>query len=137
LPHATPRLHVTGVLESAIYVDDVERAVSFYQSLFGFQVLDRDERLTALAVREGQVLLICKRGASAHRTPGAHDAAGPQHLAFAIPAADLDEWEARLQAQHVVVEERRAWPRGGRSVYFRDPDGHLLELATPGVWGNY
>ena len=25
----------------------------------------------------------------------------------------------------------------GNSVYFRDPDGHLLELATPGLWWVY
>jgi catechol 2,3-dioxygenase-like lactoylglutathione lyase family enzyme len=29
------------------------------------------------------------------------------------------------------------WPRGGRSVYFRDPDGHSVELATPGLWETY
>ena len=32
---------------------------------------------------------------------------------------------------------RTSWSRGGRSIYFRDPDGHLLELATPGLWAVY
>ena len=29
------------------------------------------------------------------------------------------------------------WERGGQSIYFRDPDGHLVELATPGIWAIY
>jgi len=29
------------------------------------------------------------------------------------------------------------WSRGGESLYFRDPDDHLVELATPGIWATY
>ena len=52
----------------------------------------------------------------------------------AVAAADLPAWEARLAAQGVPIEGRTQWPRGSTSIYFRDPDGHLLELATPGLW---
>jgi catechol 2,3-dioxygenase-like lactoylglutathione lyase family enzyme len=37
----------------------------------------------------------------------------------------------------VAIESRMEWPRGGKSIYFRDPDGHLLEVLTPGVWAIY
>lgn len=63
-----------------------------------------------------------------------HDGAGRLHVAFAIAAADLPDWEARLEHNGIAIEGRTHWPRGGESIYFRDPDGHLLELATPGVW---
>jgi catechol 2,3-dioxygenase-like lactoylglutathione lyase family enzyme len=58
-------------------------------------------------------------------------------MAFAVPAPDLDAWEAWLGQHGVAIEERRTWERGGRSLYFRDPDQHLIELATPGTWSIY
>jgi catechol 2,3-dioxygenase-like lactoylglutathione lyase family enzyme len=127
---------LTGLLEAAIYVDDVARSVRFYEELFGFESIGSDERLCALGVAGRQVLLVCRRGASAART-SAHDATGQQHLAFGVPAEAFADWLARLDERGIAIEHRKAWTRGGESVYFRDPDGHLLELATPGVWTIY
>jgi catechol 2,3-dioxygenase-like lactoylglutathione lyase family enzyme len=53
------------------------------------------------------------------------------------PAADYDRWRTRLRQQGIAIESETAWDRGGRSVYFRDPDKHLVELVTPGSWANY
>jgi catechol 2,3-dioxygenase-like lactoylglutathione lyase family enzyme len=130
-----PRLD--GVLEVALYVDDVERSVRFYQALFGFTILDSGDRLCALGIAGKQVLLVCQRTASATLPVGSHDADGHQHVAFAIPATEVQAWQARLELQGVAVEEVRQWDRGGRSLYFRDPDRHLIELASPGVWSIY
>ncbi len=131
---------VTGVLETALYVADLARATEFYGSLFGFAKLDGDARFTAFEVPGRQVLLLFRHGAGAEpvRLPGGvippHDGAGRLHLAFAVPEADLAAWEARLAARGVAIEGRVRWPRGGASIYFRDPDGHLVEFATPGLW---
>jgi catechol 2,3-dioxygenase-like lactoylglutathione lyase family enzyme len=59
------------------------------------------------------------------------------HRAFSIATNELADWEGRLTDAGVAIEGRTKWPRGGESVYFRDPDGHLLELATPGLWPGY
>ncbi len=128
---------VDGLLEATIYVDDIERSVRFYQSLFGFEVIYSGARLSALQVGPRQLLLVCQKQASAHLSPGSHFGDGEQHLAFAIAAADLQRWEECLARQGIIVEETRRWPRGGASLYFRDPDRHLIELATPGVWSVY
>lgn len=128
-----PRLD--GLLETALYVDDPERSARFYRDVFGFEeVAASGERLRALGVCDRHVLLLFKKGASAHLPVSAHDGSGQSHLAFAIPAAELPAWEAWLQQHGIPIEEKRPWDRGGVSLYFRDPDGHLLELATPGVW---
>jgi len=128
---------VDGVLETALYVDDVERSLKFYQAVLGFETIGSDERLCAMKIAGRQVLLLCKKKASANLALGAHDGDGRVHLAFAIPAAELSAWEAWLRQHGVPIEERLTWERGGRSLYFRDPDQHLIELATPGVWSNY
>ncbi len=131
------------VLETALYVDDLERAARFYQDVLALRPLFQDERLRAFAVGNRSVLLLFRRGASLEtiHMPGGtippHDGQGPVHVAFAIAAEVLAEWESRLQAHAVAIEGRTNWPRGGHSIYFRDPDGHLLELATPGLWAIY
>ena len=127
---------LNGTLEVAIYVDDVTRAVAFYERVLGLTVLEADTRLTAMGAGR-QILLVCLRGASVKLPKTAHDAQGSQHVAFSVAGADLPAWEEHLQAEQVAIVETRAWARGGRSLYFRDPDGHLLELASPGVWSIY
>jgi catechol 2,3-dioxygenase-like lactoylglutathione lyase family enzyme len=133
---------IEGVLETAVYVDDLERAREFYEGTLMLDVMFQDERLRAYKVGR-TVFLVFKRGASnqltklktGHIPP--HDGSGPMHMAFAIAADELQEWEKMLGESGVVVEGRVEWPRGGTSIYFRDPDGNLLEFATPGLWENY
>jgi catechol 2,3-dioxygenase-like lactoylglutathione lyase family enzyme len=128
---------IDGILESSLYVSDVPRSIRFYQEIFGFPVItDFGPRGSALHAGPRQVLLLFKKGASgAMNTP--HDGDGELHLAFAIPTADLPAWESWLNEKSIAIEERRSWERGGQSIYFRDPDRHLLELATPGTWSIY
>jgi catechol-2,3-dioxygenase len=132
-----------GVLETALYVDDLGRAEKFYESVLGLKRLVSDSRFRAYAVGGKSVLLIFQRGATLETVtlPGGtippHDGHGPLHMAFAIPADELSAWEKQLASHNIAIEGRTDWPKGGKSIYFRDPDGHLLELATPGLWAVY
>ncbi len=134
---------IRAILETALYVADVERAAGFYRGLFAFPELFRDSRLCALDVAGRQVLLLFLRGASTRpvQLPGGllppHDGHGQSHFAFAIDAEDLAQWRGWLSRNGVDVEGEVRWERGGTSLYFRDPDGHLVELATPGLWTTY
>jgi catechol 2,3-dioxygenase-like lactoylglutathione lyase family enzyme len=135
---------LTGVLETALYVDDLERAAGFYQRLLGARVLLAEaDRMRALDVAGRQVLLLFRTGASdgENPVPGGvvppHDARGRIHVCFAIPADALDAWEAHLATLGVAVESRVQAERGATCLYLRDPDGHLVELATPGLWEIY
>ncbi len=134
---------ITALLETSLYVASLDRSLDFYQRLFGFPVYLQDDRMVALGVPQRGVLLLFARGGSTLGSdtpigviPG-HDAGGRQHMAFAIPAETLSEWEDHLLHQGIAVESRITWPRGGTSLYFRDPDNHSLEVATPGLWPNY
>jgi catechol 2,3-dioxygenase-like lactoylglutathione lyase family enzyme len=126
-----------GILESSLYVSDLPRSVRFYQETFGFSVISEfGERGCAMHIGTHQVLLLFKKGASrAIQSP--HDGDGELHLAFGIPSSELASWESWLQARGIPVEEKRTWELGGSSLYFRDPDRHLIELATPGTWSVY
>ena len=126
-----------GILESSLYVSDLARSIDFYEKIFGFPVIsDFGERGCALQAGGRQVLLLFKKGASRAIT-APHDGDGELHLAFAIAAADLHGWEAWLAENGIPVEEKTVWKFGGQSLYFRDPDRHLIEVATPGVWSIY
>ncbi len=136
-------LAIQRTLETALYCDDLPRATAFYRDVLGARVLDQGPRMASLDAGAGTVLLLFRRGASASgvRFPDGwippHDGAGPTHVAFAIPAVDLAGWEEQLAAAGVEVESRIRWPAGGTSLYFRDPEGHSVELATPGLWATY
>jgi catechol 2,3-dioxygenase-like lactoylglutathione lyase family enzyme len=132
-----------GVLETVLYVDAFERACPFYEQVLGLNSMYRDQRLCAYDVGARGVLLLFLRGHSLQTVtlPGGvippHDGSGPVHIAFSIAADELAAWEAWLAEAGIGIEGRTSWPRGGKSIYFRDPDGHLLELATPGLWPGY
>jgi catechol 2,3-dioxygenase-like lactoylglutathione lyase family enzyme len=132
----------SGILETSLYVADLDRARAFYQRVFGFELFVNDGRMAAFGVPGGQVLLLFRAGATdaPAPTPGGvippHHGAGALHVCFAIPFGELAAWEAHLAGEGVAVESRVRWPRGGTSLYFRDPDGHSVEIATPGLWAN-
>lgn len=135
---------LVGVLETALFVDNPKRSAQFYMEVFGFEVLASSERLWALSVAERQVLLLFKHGASLEpietdsgTLPGRIEATGRTHLAFAISASQLEAWEAWLKKQGIPIERKIESKTGGTSLYFRDPDQHCLELATPGTWAIY
>lgn len=126
-----------GILESSLYVSDLPRSIRFYQETLGFPVIsDFGERGCAMHAGPSQILLLFKKGAS-REIPTPHDGDGELHLAFAIPAAELPKWESWLRERGIAIEEKHKWEAGGWSLYFRDPDRHLLELATPGIWSIY
>ncbi|MBO4228567.1 VOC family protein [Bradyrhizobium neotropicale] len=134
---------LSGVIETALYVDDLDRARAFYTDVLGLEPLTSDSRFMAFDIGGRNVLLLFRRGATLETVhlPGGtippHDGSGPIHAAFAIAADELLAWEKRLGEHDVAIEGRTDWPRGGKSIYFRDPDNHLLELVTPGVWAIY
>jgi catechol 2,3-dioxygenase-like lactoylglutathione lyase family enzyme len=131
------------VLETSLYVDRLDRAVEFYERIFGFAKLLSDDRFCAFDISGEQILLLFARGKATApiSIPGGiippHDGQGQLHLAFTMESADEDAWTERLSAAGVEIESRVKWPRGGHSLYFRDPDRNLLELVSPGCWKTY
>jgi len=131
---------VEGLLETSLYARDLNRTSAFYRDLFGFKTLVDSPRLVAFEVAARHVLLVFQAGSTEADVvdprgviPG-HDGQGRLHLALSIASGALDAWRARLADKGVRIVGEYRWPRGGSSLYFRDPDGALIELATPGLW---
>lgn len=136
-----PRLN--RIIETVLYVDDLERAREFYEDKLGLAPMLKTGTLFAYDVGGASVLLLFLRGQSLRTQMSAggsippHDGSGPLHICFAVDLDELALWDERLQQQGIAIEGRMSWERGGKSLYFRDPDGHMLELATPGLWPSY
>jgi len=136
-----PRLN--GIIEMAIHVRDLSASAAFYQRVLGLEVVERSERFCALSVAGRHLLLLfLERGTTEPlETAGGiippHDGSGSLHFALAIDRSELEPWAEQLRDKGVSLESRVEWPLGGTSLYFRDPDGHLLELSTPGNWPIY
>lgn len=134
---------LNSVLETALYVDDLMRARAFYEGDLGLPLLFENQRMCAFDVGGRSVLLLFLRGGSVEdmQAPGGtipgHDGQGPLHIGFAISADQLVSWEEKLHARDIPIASKVTWSRGGTSIYFHDPDGHVLELATPGLWATY
>lgn len=137
------------IIETALYADDLDRAQRFYSAVLGLEPIFEAETLIAFSVGGRSVLLIFRRGSSTktqhfsggegapHGEIPPHDAGGQLHICFAVDAEELPAWEKKLSDSGITVEGRMKWVRGGESIYFRDPDNHLLELMTPGNWSIY
>jgi catechol 2,3-dioxygenase-like lactoylglutathione lyase family enzyme len=128
---------ILGVVETSLYVDDLDRVEAFYAGVLGLERLGREAgRHVFFKVGRDNVLLLFHAPATLQgdHVP-AHGAAGPGHCALGIPAGAVEEWRERLRAHGVGVEHEERWPLGGHSLYFRDPAGNSVELITPGVWG--
>jgi catechol 2,3-dioxygenase-like lactoylglutathione lyase family enzyme len=136
-------VRIRRVLETALYCDDLQRTAAFYQRLLSTAPMLSSERLVAFDAGEATMLLLFQKGESIKPVQAAgglvpaHYGSGPVHFALAIDSADVSGWEARLSELGIAIESRVTWEGGGRSIYFRDPDGRSVELATPGTWPTY
>lgn len=129
-----------GVLETCLYADDLEAAQAFYVDVLGLDLYSVDSRHVFFRCGQGMFLVFDPRETATGRVEvnGAlipqHGAHGVGHVAFRMPEAERDAWRRRLIARGVEIESEVDWPNGGHSIYFRDPAGNSVELATPRIW---
>jgi catechol 2,3-dioxygenase-like lactoylglutathione lyase family enzyme len=130
-------LKIKAIIETAIYVDDLQATEAFYRTVLGLAVIGKEPgRHVFFQAGDASVLLAFRPETTlkGDQLPP-HGASGSGHFALGIEAQSLDAWRKLLQDNGVAIEKEVEWPRGGRSLYFRDPAGNLGELITPGIWG--
>jgi len=130
-------MRVRAVLETSLYVDDLEAADKYYTEVLGMKILSRVEGRHVF-IRLEQTMLLLFRASETQVKSGVvpvHGARGAGHVAFRMDRSDIDTWRERLISKGVDIETEVRWPNGGYSLYFRDPAGNSLELATADMWG--
>jgi catechol 2,3-dioxygenase-like lactoylglutathione lyase family enzyme len=123
-----PAIHLDHCV---IHVSDWERSNAFYRDVVGAEIIARGP---GFAYRFGGVQLNC-HGPGVEAEPVAAEPVMPGNSDLCFRwSGSLDEAIAHLTAQGVAVElgpvERHGAAGAGQSVYFRDPDGSLLEFIT-------
>lgn len=130
-------MQVREILETCLYVDDLRAAELFYVDVLGLQIVGRQPDRHVF-LRCGKRMLLIFDPVECSAPDGvlpAHGCHGSGHVAFAVEEETLDAWRSHLVSRGVDIERTIDWPQGGRSLYFRDPAGNSLELATPLIWG--
>jgi len=126
------------VIETCLYVDDLEAAEQFYSTILGLEVFHHaDGRNLFFRCENGMFLLFNPEVTREVTVPGMtpHGAFGAGHAAFSMNLDEVDAWRDHLKRHGVEIESDFNWPSGGKSLYFRDPAGNSLELTTPKTWG--
>ncbi len=133
---------VRRVLETVLYLDDLDAAEAFYAGLLGLRVFAKEPGRHVFFRLEGSVFLVFNpthtsrvQTAVAGQAIPLHGVTGDGHVAFVMEPDQVDAWRVKLAAAEVPIESEVTWPSGELSIYFRDPAGNVVELATPRLWG--
>jgi catechol 2,3-dioxygenase-like lactoylglutathione lyase family enzyme len=116
-------IETTGVDHVVLHVNDVQRAKKFYTEVLGMTPYREDDGQVFLHAGQQGVALFRKDG-------GTPLTAGNDlnHLALNVAAGSYETLKAELEKHGVAVTGR---PGEDRCIYFRDPDGHRLQLVIP------
>src|SRR5215510_16400862 len=124
------------IFETVLYAEDLAAVERFYRDAVGLEVMARGDLALVFRCGDGVLLVFDPRksGASGRDVPS-HGTSGAGHVAFAAKLQDLDSWREQLREAGISIEREVDWDEGGRSLYFRDPAGNVVELAPPTIWG--
>ena len=126
---------IRKIKETCLYVSDLQQTRDFYHGILGLPVMSMKHD-TFIFFRAGEDVLLCfnPEATQTQTSLPPHFAYGKQHFAFECPAEDYQAWIRKLEVAGITIEHRQDWGNDIHSFYFRDPDGHSVEIAMPGLW---
>lgn len=126
---------LSRILETVLYAVDLAAAEKFYSDVLELPLLTKEPGRSLAYTVGVDMLLIFYAPESLKKTNlPAHGASGPGHVAFEIDENEYETWKEHLTGSKVVIEKEVTWKSSALSLYFRDPSGNVLEIATHGVW---
>ena len=127
---------LTKIKETCLYVGDLVRTKYFYETLLGMKVIHyKEDRHLFIRIGTDVLLFFNPEVTKTDQEMPQHEGYGRQHIAFECPLEEYESWKAHIKSLSIPIEQEIIWPKGGKSFYFRDPDGLCLEIVEPGIWG--
>ena len=116
-----------GIRHVALRVRSLERSLEFYSKVLGMKVEWQPDPLNAYLTNGTDNLALHEDSAIVSAD---QNATGLDHFGFLVTSPqEVDRWAAELEARGVaLVQAPRTHRDGARSIYFRDPDGFLIQL---------
>ena len=128
------------IVETCIYSPDLKIMKDFYVNRLGLDLISEEERRHVFLKAGKSMLLIFNpenTSLAANSTFPTHGAGTPPssiHFALEIEQAGYEAAKNLLVQNKIAIEKEMSWGSGGKSVYFRDPAGNLVEIVTKGQW---
>ncbi len=134
------------IVETILYTSSVPKLASFYATIFNLNPFFSTPTIVGFSLPNNTILLLFDRSSTTEDKilptgtipkHGSETSLG-QHIAFACNGLEeLSEWEEWFKEKGVEILGTMSWERGGRSVYVKDWEGHVVEVMTRGVWEVY
>ena len=119
------------LINTCLITGDVNRLVNFYESVLRMKAERSGQEYAEFRTGVG-VLAIFSADAQEKYIPGSAEAARNKSAILEFRVADADQEYARLRPLvKTWVKPPTTQPWGTRSIYFRDPDGNLLDFYVP------
>ncbi|HEY0030831.1 MAG TPA: VOC family protein [Bacteroidia bacterium] len=125
------------IKETCIYVKDLQQSYVFYHEMLELEMIG-EVKDRHIFFRAGASVLLCFIAEQTlhHSFPlPPHGAHGQIHFAFEVEVLEYEKTKIEFSRKNISIEHEQQWKNGLHSFYFRDPDGHLLEVAQKGIWG--
>ncbi len=127
-------MKVTQIKETCLYVKDIDRTEVFYHGVLGFALISKDPG-NYVFFRAGSSVLLCFIAAATRNQEEIppHYGEGKLHLAFEVKQKDYAATKKEIEEKGITITHEHEWKKG-KSFYFEDPDGHVLEIVSEGLW---
>lgn len=127
-------MRVNQILESVLYAKNLVEAEEFYTTILGLKVFAKDAYFLFFKLENSMLLIFNKEHTLYQNNRPRHGTESSGHLAFKMKHESISDWRKQLQKHKIKIEKELRWENGAYSIYFRDPAGNSLELATPDLW---
>ena len=126
---------VSNIKETCLYVGDLYKTKAFYHEKLALPLISLVDG-SHVFFKAGTSVLLCflSESSSVQTTLPPHHASGHIHFAFETEGSNYQNCKEWIINMDIEIVHEQKWANNKMSFYFRDPDGHLVEIVEQGLW---